>query len=144
MVGPGTGPGDTQGDCYRKERGPPWVIGPARPVTIGPRPRGVWEEQGWTRSRNDGTWVYEGYYRVRDRHGRQRRFPGRVIVRPGEVRPYIADPPPELRTHPKGPCFMLVRAPWFRLHWHRPAGNADEAILYIEKVLVEALNGRAN
>lgn len=150
MVGPGAYRGDAltiQGNHYREEgtqRNPPLVIGPDRPVTIGPTPRGVWEEQGWTRYRNDGTWVYEGYYRVRDRHGRQRRFPGRVIVRPGEVRPYIADPPAELRTHPKGPCFMLAHTPWFQVHWHRPAGNADEAILYIEKVLAEALNRRAN
>ncbi|MGC8959360.1 MAG: hypothetical protein ACP5OO_06180 [Chloroflexia bacterium] len=150
VVGPGTfHPGDTRaiqenrcrGESTR--RGPPLVIEPSRPLAIGPRPRDAWEEQGWTRRRKDGTWVYEGYYRVWDRYGRQRRFPGQIIMRSGEVCPYIADPPAELRTHPKGPCFMLTQAPWFRVHWHRPARNADEAILYIEQVLAEALNGRA-
>jgi len=145
------GPSESPGRRHNRESAqpgpagaPPLVIGPGRPLTIGPLPRDAWEEQGWVRHRNDGAWVYQGHYRVRDRHGRLRRFPGRVIVRPNDVRPYIADPPVELRTHPKGRCFMLVHAPWFQVHWHRPARNADEAILYIEKILAEALNGRTN
>jgi hypothetical protein len=35
----------------------------------------------------------------------------------------------------------LLQAPWFQLNWHRGANNVDDAILYLEKVLDEAVNG---
>jgi hypothetical protein len=118
------------------------VIGPPEPLVVEPPPRGMWEDRGWTRcDQKNGREVYEGYFQVtRRRTGQPCRYQGCVIVDHREVVPYIADPPGELRDHPKWPCFTLVKAPWFRLEWERPAQNVDDAILYVEKVLDEALN----
>ncbi len=129
------------------------VVGPARaaaptktlpgpaPVVQAP-PRGAWDERGWQHWRERGGTVYAGYYRLLDRRlVQQRRFPGRVIIAGKQVQAYIADPPPEIGRHPKGPCFQLTSGRWFRVHWHRPAENVDEAILYIERILDEAING---
>jgi hypothetical protein len=33
-----------------------------------------------------------------------------------------------------------VDGAWFHVNWRQPARNADEAILYLEKVLDEAIN----
>jgi hypothetical protein len=99
--------------------------------------RGAWDEKGWTRQRN----TYEGRYEVYERKsGRIRRFNGR-IVQLGEVaQTFIADPPPEIKRHPKGPCFQLYDGVMFKVEWHQPARNVDEAILYVERVLDESLN----
>lgn len=122
---------------------PALIIGPAKALVVEPPPRGAWDERGWTLHNENGHKVYEGYYQVTHRHsGQPRRFRGRVIVNRRRVVPYIADPPPEVKRHPKGPCFTLVNMPWFRVRWYRPAGNVDDAILYVEKILDETLNRR--
>lgn len=122
---------------------PARVVGPAEPWVVEPPPRGAWDERGWTRRNDNGRTTYEGYYQIRDQRTQQwRRFAGRVMVGRGSTTSYIADPPPEVKHHPKGPCFMMTKAPWFQLNWHRPATNVDDAILYVEKILDEALNGR--
>lgn len=117
------------------------VVIPRPVLTVAPPPRALWDERGWQRWRKDGTTLYVGEYRVHERKSRQvRRFPGYIRIRGHEIETYIASLPPAVRHHPKGPCFQYVDDPWFRLHWHRPPRNADEAILYVEQVLHEAIN----
>ncbi len=151
MTGPIVGPAEpiivrpsaTEPVVIGPSRDEPVVIGPAKSVTVEPPQRAAWDDRGWMKRRENGQEIYEGVYRVPDRRsGQGRQFRGAVIVQGGEVLPYIADPPPELRRHPKHPCFQLSQPPWFKLHWQRAAGNVDDAILYIERVLDEAINGR--
>lgn len=114
------------------------TVNPAQQVTVTPPQRGAWDERGWTRSSNGGRETFEGYYTV----GR-RRFPGRIETRNRgrNVTAYIYNPPREIKHHPHGACFQLVSNDWFHLHWARPARNVDDAILYMERVLDESLNG---
>jgi hypothetical protein len=150
---------------HPSERGkssPPLVVGPSAAriiiqpsreptsrVVIGPTPRTridrvnrpVWEEKGWTSSRKDGDTVFEGFFEVvQRRESRRRRFSGVIRYGSDGLAAYIADPPPEIRKHPKGPCFALTQAPWFRVHWRRAPKDVDNAILYVETVLDESLN----
>lgn len=118
------------------------VVGPASVLIVEPPPRGAWDERGWTVRRSNSQATYEGYYHVLDRRtSRLQRYAGRVVARNGRVVPYIADPPHQIKRHPKGPCFKPWNLPWFCVEWRRPATNVDDAILYVEKVLDEALNG---
>ena len=114
------------------------TIQPSRAVTVQPPERGAWDERGWTRIVNGNREIYEGYYMV----GR-RRFRGRIETRTRgrNVRAYIYNPPPEIKRHPHGACFQFVNDDWFYLHWARPARNVDDAILYMERVLDESING---
>jgi hypothetical protein len=117
------------------------VIGPSPRVLVEKVRRPIWEEMGWAVVSKGGRPVYEGVYEVLQRStGQTRRFDG-YVIRDGSVfTAYIADPPPEIREHPKGPCFLLTEAPWFRVHWYRPARDVDTAILYVQRVLDEAIN----
>ena len=117
----------------------PAVVGPADIMSVAPLPRAAWDERGWTPTERSTATFYEGNYIVK-RHGTPCRFRGRIVVQGTSVMAYIADPPSAIRRHPKGPCFQLSNPPWFRVHWHRPATNVDDALLYVEQVLDEALN----
>ncbi len=70
----------------------------------------------------------------------QLRFEGRILEAAHRVTPYIANPPVEIKRHPKGPCFRVSQAPWFQIHWRRAAANVDDALLYVERILDEAIN----
>jgi hypothetical protein len=121
----------------------PVVVAPPRALTVEPPQRAAWDDRGWVKRTENGQEIYEGHYQIADhRSGHIRRFRGVIVVNRGEILPYIADPPAELRRHPKHPCFQLFRPPWFKMHWERAAGNVDDAILYIQRVLDEAINGR--
>jgi hypothetical protein len=122
---------------------PPVLVAPPQALTVDPPQRAAWDDRGWLKKSENGQEVYEGNYQIADqRSGQTRRFRGVIVVNRGEVLPYIADPPAELQRHPKHPCFQLFRAPWFKIHWERAAGNVDDAILYIQRVLDEAINER--
>jgi hypothetical protein len=119
------------------------VFGPAKLVIIEPPQRAAWDDRGWAKRAQNGQDTYQGNYHVADRRsGHRRRFRGTIVVNKGEVLAYIADPPPELRRHPKHACFQLSHAHWFKVHWQHAARNVDDAILYIERVLDEAINRR--
>lgn len=119
------------------------VIGPAEYLRVSPPPRAAWEEKGWTRLGRAANLTYTGAYRVTDHlSGLRRQFAGRVEMVRREPVAFICRPPVEIREHPKGPCFNLVERDWFRLHWHRPAKNVDDAILYVERILDEIINRR--
>jgi hypothetical protein len=116
-------------------------IEPSEVEQVVPPPRPAWDDRGWSLRRENGQQVYEGFFQVKQRQrGQPLRYAGRIIQERGQAAAYIADPPPEIKKHPKGPCFMLVQAPWFRVNWYHAAGNVDDAILYVEKVLDEAVN----
>lgn len=115
------------------------TIQPSRTVTVEPPERGAWDERGWTHSVNGNRETYEGYYTVG-----ARRFQGRIEVRGRRgqnIAAYIHNPPPEIKRHRHSACFQLARNDWFYLHWARPARNVDDAILYMERVLDESING---
>lgn len=119
----------------------PQVLGPQPALTVTPPARKAWDEKRWHRLREGVAAHYVGAYRVFDRKRSQwRTFDGRVIDDHAEIKAYVSDPPPELKTHRKGPCFQLVRAPWFRIHWHRAPKSVDDALLYVERLLDECLN----
>ena len=117
------------------------IIEPLPAISIQAAQRPAWDDKGWTPIPHHSRRAFEGFYRVRLAHtGEHRRFAGRLMETRRGIAAYIADPPPEVRRHPKGPCFALVEDPWFRVHWQQAPRDADEAILYIERVLDEALN----
>jgi hypothetical protein len=118
-----------------------FLIIPEVPLHVAPPPRAAWDEQGWSERVENGQRIYEGAYRATSKHRSLESFSGRIVQHPnGSVVPYIADPPYQIKRHPKGPCFMLTQAPWSRVHWHKPATNVDDALLYVERILNEALN----
>jgi hypothetical protein len=122
--------------------GPPsrTVVGPvARPVVEKVR-RPAWDEKEWVRTEESQGTVYRGHFRA-GQNGRTRAFEGRIVQGKRELAAYIGDPPPEIRRHPKGPCFSLISGSWFRVHWHKAPDDPDNAILYVETILNEALNG---
>ena len=115
-------------------------IGPAAATQVEPQPRGLWDERGWAVRTRGAQSIYEGHYRVIQRRSRQTlRFAGRIQESGQGILMYIANPPPEIQGHPKGPCFSPEGLPWFRLHWHHPAHNVDDAILYMERILSECV-----
>jgi hypothetical protein len=113
------------------------TIAPSRAVTVAVPERGAWDERGWRRNTGGRSETYDGYYVVGERQ-----FRGRVEARNRrrEISAFIYDPPREIRHHEHGACFQQVGNGWFILHWARPAGNVDDAILYMEKVLDESLH----
>ena len=118
----------------------PIVVRPSASVPVQRVPRGAWDERNWSRERHGEDTIYEGDFVVRDARGAVRRFPGRVEVRGADVQVYVADPPLGLRRHPKGACFQRIDGgPWHRCNWYVPARTQDDAILYVEQVLAEAV-----
>ena len=117
---------------------------PARAIPVEAAPRAAWDDRGWHLEHAGGEHIYTGFYQVKNRRtGERRQFEGRITQRGQTAVPYIADPPIEIKRHPKAPCFSVTQAPWFQIHWRRPAANADDALLYVERVLDEAINGRS-
>jgi hypothetical protein len=113
------------------------TIEPTIPTVVESPGRSAWDEKGWTRQQN----TYEGNYQVFEHKSRRiRRFNGRIVLSGEVAQTFIADPPPEIKRHPKGPCFQLHDGGMFKVEWRRPARNVDEAILYVERVLDESLN----
>lgn len=110
----------------------------------------VWQERGWKMSESNGAVIYEGAFQVFDeKAGRTRTFPGVIFEAKGrELDVRVQEIPPELYastgTHPKRFCFRPIdpiKPPvWFQLHWNIPAKDVSSAILYLEKVLYEAIN----
>lgn len=112
---------------------------PGKTATVRPPDRGAWDERGWTRRRDRGLEIYEGQYQIGTR-----RYTGRIeIERRGRISAFIHNPPKEIRRHRHRACFQQVGigTGWFRLHWSRAPENADEAILYFERVLDESFSG---
>lgn len=118
------------------------VIGRVERPLVGRHSQRLWESRGWTRTEKNGETWYDGRFRVNDGSGRHRLFKGCLVEAAGNITTYIADLPPEVKRHPKGPCFQLSKAPWFRLHWVRPPEHVDHAIAYTERILCEALSLR--
>jgi hypothetical protein len=118
------------------------VVEAAPSLTIEAPQRAVWDDLGWMRRQDGDRIIYEGRYRTRNRKtGQDMGYDGRVVERGRHIQAYIADPPPELRRHPKAACFTRTTGPWFQVHWYRSARSADEAVLYVEKIIAECLSG---
>lgn len=125
---------------FRRDR-PVTVVKPGIREVIHPPARQAWDEKRWTRAENDGAVQLNGRYRVLDRRrGQWREFKGCLRMEEGEILTYIADPPTEIKGHPHGACFQLVERPWFLVHWEKPPRTFDDGLLYIERVLSEAIN----
>lgn len=119
----------------------PMVIGPASAVTIEAPARQAWDEKRWRRIVEGDDVRVVGAYRVFDRRqGIWREFDGEVRQQGRRITTYIANPPIELKTHRHGSCLMLVEPPWFLLHWERRPSTIDDALLYMERLLDEAIN----
>jgi hypothetical protein len=115
------------------------LVTPTPPIAIEPASRDAWDEFGWRQEPRGRDTVYEGEYRAWTPSGTRRTFPGRILERGRSITAYIADPPPQIKRHPKGPCFQLATVPWFTVHWHRAPATVDDAILYVERILNEVL-----
>jgi hypothetical protein len=121
----------------------PQVIGPKPSLTVEAPPRFAWDEKRWRKRTSGHDVELVGQYRVFDqRRGRWREFRGRVVQQGGDIGAYINDPPTEMRQHRHGACLQLVEGRWFRLHFQRAPKNLDDAVLYLERMLSESLNGR--
>jgi hypothetical protein len=106
------------------------VIGRIANVVVSEAPRPAWDAKGWEREQRPDGVTYTGSYEAAGRGGPSRRFRGRIEERGRRIDAYVADPPEAIRRHPKGPCFALVEAPWFKVHWHRaPNGAATSKFL---------------
>ena len=129
------------------------TIMPKAALVITPPRRAIWEDYGWTVQTENGTNEYVGEYQVTDeRTGETRVFAGRMRETGIKIDVYVFDPPPELypgavdpNRHPENHCFYAVdptQPPpaWFTFHWKIPAEDPDSALLYIERVLSEAIN----
>ena len=116
------------------------VIKPSKSTHIAPPDRPAWDERGWSQSGEHGHEVYQGWYQVRDRNGQPRQYPGRIEMNGGIAQPFIHEPPSQVKDHPKGVCFNHKGDGWFIVHWHTPATNPSDAMLYVERVLHESLN----
>lgn len=127
---------------------PPVVTpGGKAPQVIIPPKRAIWDDRGWLEKSENGTTVYTGQYQVSEvRSGEKRHFAGRMRLTGAVVETYVLDPPPAAyRRHPKCHCFQVLDAKldepvWFRLHWKEAPKDPDTAILYMEKILYEAIN----
>lgn len=104
---------------------------------VKPPQRGAWDERGWTKTTSGNKETYEGFYRAQER-----KYQGRIEISSWakRIRMYIYDPPPQIKKHEHGACFLLVKNGWFVLHWSKAARNVDDAILYMEKILDESLS----
>ena len=122
---------------------PAVIVGPGSSVTrVIPPARQAWDEKRWHRFERGGQTELIGAYRLFDRHRNTWRiFDGRIVQQGRIVATYIADPPVEVKRHRHAPCLQLVKAPWFRLHWNREPKTLDQALLYMERLLDEAING---
>lgn len=119
----------------------PLLVVPQASLLVEPRQRPAWDAKGWVPQPHNGRLAYEGFYEVTaKRTGEPLRFRGRLMETGRTIATYIADPPAEIKRHPKGKCFSLTDTPWFRVHWQEEPRNVDEAILYVETVLDEAIN----
>jgi hypothetical protein len=118
-------------------------VKPSRRISVRRPQRGAWDDRGWHKQSERGTEVYVGFYCAREKKtGRRLQFPGRITVSRWQIAPYIANPPDQVRRHPKWACFSSLGDGWFRIHWYRSAKNVDDAILYIERILDESINKR--
>ena len=119
------------------------IIGPEPSVVIEAPPRFAWDEKKWDWQEINGRRQLVGQYRaLHRRSGQWREFDGRLDQTRRQIATYIADPPPEVRDHPHGRCLQLVEPGWFRLHWERNPNTFDDALLYMERLLDEAINHR--
>ena len=137
MEGPATVIRPQQFTTVRASTEPAAVVKPARAISVEPPRRGAWAERGWIVRDENRKRVYEGDY-----HAGLLRFRGRIEAdEKGKITAYIHNPPAEIKKHRVGPCFQQcgIGTAWFVLHWRRPARNVDEAILYVERVLAEAV-----
>jgi hypothetical protein len=117
------------------------TIAPAKAERIAPIPRQVWDEKNWSRKVTGKEIVYLGtYHVVVHQTGQVRTFDGRIVVQGTRITTYIHDPPAEIGAHPKKPCFAYDDNNWFRLNWYHAAQSVGSAILYMERILDEALN----
>lgn len=90
-------------------------------------------QRGW-KSHADG---WHGPYATR--YGT---WNGKIERAGGILRPFIQYPPNALRRHQKWHCFHEDRRPgWWRIHLQtQPSdGSIDSVILYIERLITEAL-----
>ena len=118
------------------------VIGPVQPAQITPPNRPYWDERGWKIIIGTQETRYTGSYRVLNKaSGQTDVFSGMVIFKRSRANPYILRPPDQIRRHPKWPCFRRITDGWFRIEWFRAARHPDEAILYVESILSEVING---
>jgi hypothetical protein len=106
----------------------------ASPNLVKHTTRSIRQQRGWTAYANGWHGPYATQYGT---------WHGEIEHRGGILRPFIRHPPAQLRSHPKWACFHEDRrAGWWRIHLHtQPAdGSIDSVILYVERLITEALN----
>ncbi len=118
------------------------IIRPRSPIVVRPKPRPYWDECGWSiKIDKNGSLYYLGNYCIVDKHKSQEFvFNGMVAFDGQTATPYILNPPQALTDHKDWKCFNRDTGDWFRLHWEKPTTDVDTAILWMEKILGEALS----
>lgn len=91
-----------------------------------------WQERGWVAC--DGYLV--GSYEVGNA-----RYEGQVNARIGRY--LIRNPPPALRAHPHWACFRPLGLGWYWVHFNTVPGDIGSGIMYVERLLHEAVRSRS-
>src|SRR5262245_49301178 len=68
-------------------------------------------------------------------------WPGRIERAGDTFRVFVRNPPPEMRRHPKWPCFNRHDdSGWYRIHLHTSPvdRDANAVIRYVEQIITES------
>jgi len=100
-------------------------------VTVKPNIQPAWKEKGW---REVSPGAYEGNYLSPFGSLKGRVEFGRLG---GFQHMYIWNPPRQIKSHAKAPCFSHEGGRKYQVHMLRLPASVDSAILYVEQVLNE-------
>ena len=118
----------------RRTEAEPYGLASSSPRTLQRyKAEKYWEENGWRLNLNIGR--LNGHYRTL-----YQSFKGKVeLDDTGDHRYFIADPPPGLKNHPHGACFMYQGDGWYWVHFNVKPRNVDAGLVSIETILREAM-----
>ncbi len=97
--------------------------------------------KGWEVKENKAHRVlYTGYFR-----SGSRQWQGKVLITQKDnrviVKPFILDPPAEIKHLPQGSCFRQANDEgWFEVHWEKAPDSASSCVAYLEELFTRALS----
>ncbi len=87
--------------------------------------------------------IYRGRYYVRNiKHDQYQHWNGIIEKKGSKFQVFVLNPPAEISSHPKSPCFAPMGSGKFKVRWVVSPRDVDDGIYYVERVLSEVINGR--